>query len=149
MQRIVAKPGFYTAHFTRRSHRPPHLAWYRSASREKRTLICAIMLCNRIEDLRETWNGRGTDFQLSPKRFMEPEAAERLEELEYVKIHARVLAKEFWEAVSRVEDIPSDKVPGFAYTAALSDAEHEKLLKDAANFAHKETARRKTSESKE
>jgi hypothetical protein len=24
MQRVVAKPGFYTTHFTGRSHRPPH-----------------------------------------------------------------------------------------------------------------------------
>ena len=125
------------------------LTWYRSASREKRAFICALLLCHRIEELREPRNEREMDFQLAPERFSPPEATERLEELEYVKTHARSLAKNFHQTLLKVPDILPNKISGFAYTAALTDMEHNELLSDAANFDRKQAVRRKTNPAKD
>jgi hypothetical protein len=120
------------------------LTWYRETSREKRAFISALFLCHRIEVLREPLDGRRTDFELSPMRFRAAEAAERLEELEYVKSNARALAKEFHAVLAKV--LPAEKVAGFAYTAGLGDREYERLLDEAAKVLAEELSRKKANQ---
>ncbi len=104
------------------------LSWHRTNSRQKRLLIAALFICERIERLRDPLDGR-TDFETAPARYKDTEASDRMEELAYVKKHARTIAKQLHAALSTI--LPGEKVAGFAYTAALSDSEYAVLLKEA------------------
>ena len=104
------------------------LSWHRTSSRQKRLLIAALFICERIERLRDPLDGR-TDFETAPARYKDTEASDRIEELAYVKKHARTIAKQLHAALSTI--LPGEKVAGFAYTAALSDSEYAVLLKEA------------------
>jgi hypothetical protein len=104
------------------------LNWHRTNSRQKRLLIVSLFICERIERLRDPLDG-SIDFEKFPVRYKDREETERLEELSYVKKHARAIAKQLHAAMRKI--VPDHKLAGFAYTAALTDEDYAALLKEA------------------
>lgn len=101
--------------------------WYREKSREKRTAICSVILCDRIQVLLDPIDGNRTDFELAPQRLLPAESMQRKEELRYVVRNAPSISKRIHRVLST--KINARQTFGFEVTAGLSEEKHEKIIK--------------------
>ena len=101
------------------------LSWFRQTNRDNRTLIAALILCERVQVLWDSGTPLFAEMQKAANRFVQSEASERKSELAFVADKAPAYARHFL----RIVEITArpDQQRKLRYTAELKPDEYKVL----------------------